>query len=61
MFDKDILYAKTSNDTEVQYRFLESHHTEVVQRAAQKDIARFIGMTPQGLNRFLRNRQSSVD
>lgn len=59
ILDKDILCAKTSNDTEVQYSFLERSFPEVVQRATQKDVARFIGVTPQGLNRFLRNRKSS--
>ena len=37
------------------------HFFEVVQRTAQKDLARFIGVTPQGLNRFLKNRQRSAD
>lgn len=57
MFDKDIICAKTSNNTEVRYGFLERHYKEVVRRVSQKDLARFIGVTPQGLNRFLKNRQ----
>lgn len=57
LFDKDILCAKTSNDTEVQYRFLEQNYDEVVLRTTQKDLARFIGLTPQGLNRFLQARR----
>lgn len=56
LFDKDVLYAKTSNDTEVQYRFLEETYGRVIEHTAQKDLARFIGVTPQGLNRFLRRR-----
>jgi len=56
LFDKDVLYAKTSNDTEVQYRFLEETYGSVIEHTAQKDLARFIGVTPQGLNRFLRRR-----
>ncbi|MEO1537788.1 MAG: hypothetical protein AAFR73_08645 [Pseudomonadota bacterium] len=56
IFDKDVLYAKTSNDTEVQYRFLEDTYSRVIEHTAQKDLARFIGVTPQGLNRFLRRR-----
>lgn len=60
MFDKDILSAKTSNDVETRYGFLESSHSEVVRHTAQKDLARFIGVTPQGLNRFLKNRQRDV-
>ena len=56
LFDKDVLYAKTSNNTEVQYRFLEERYAQVIARTTQKDLARFIGLTPQGLNRFLRRR-----
>ena len=56
LFDKDVLCAKTSNSTEVQYRFLEQSYTQVIARTTQKDLARFMGLTPQGLNRFLRRR-----
>ncbi|MEO0326956.1 MAG: hypothetical protein AAF217_00020 [Pseudomonadota bacterium] len=59
MFDKEILCAKTSNDTELQFSFLEYSHSDVVQKTAQKDLARFIGITPQGLSRFLKNRRSN--
>lgn len=59
MFDKDILCAKTSNNTEVRYGFLEHNYKEVVRRASQKDLARFVGVTPQGLNRFLKNRDNA--
>lgn len=58
LFDKDVLYAKTSNSTEIQYQFLEKSYAQVIKRATQKDLARFIGLTPQGLNRFLRRRDS---
>ena len=60
LFDKDIICAKTSIDTEVRYRFLEERHTCVVDQTPQKDIARFLGITPQGLSRFLRNRPSQT-
>ena len=59
LFDKDILCAKTTNDTEVQYRFLEENCAQVIAHTTQKDIARFIGVTPQGLNRFLRRRTAA--
>ncbi len=57
LFAKDLVCAKTSSDTEVRYRFLEQRYSNVIGSAAQKDIARFIGMTPQGLSRFLKNRR----
>ena len=57
LFDKDLLCAKTSNDTEVRYSFLEQNYAEVVARTTQKDRARFVGLTPQGLNRFLKARK----
>ncbi|MEM7776028.1 MAG: cyclic nucleotide-binding domain-containing protein [Pseudomonadota bacterium] len=54
LFDKDLIIAKTSTDTEMRYRFLEQSHAQVIARVPQKDIARFLGVTPQGLSRFLR-------
>jgi len=60
LFDKDLLCAKTSNDTEVRYSFLEQNYAEVVARTTQKDRARFVGLTPQGLNRFLKARKTQT-
>ncbi|MEO1774347.1 MAG: hypothetical protein AAFS07_05290 [Pseudomonadota bacterium] len=57
LFDKDLICAKTSIETELRYRFLEQRHRSVIGVAPQKDIARFLGITPQGLSRFLRNRR----
>ena len=56
LFDKEVICAKTQTSTEARYRFLLEHHTDVVARTPDKDIARFLGITPQGLSRFLRTR-----
>lgn len=56
LFDKDLICAKTSTDMEERYRFLETRQARVLERAPQVDIARFLGVTPQGLSRFLRRR-----
>ncbi|MEO0912744.1 MAG: cyclic nucleotide-binding domain-containing protein, partial [Pseudomonadota bacterium] len=54
-FDKEIIAVKTRADTDMRYSFLEQH-SGVIGKVRQKDIAAFIGVTPQGLSRFLRNR-----
>lgn len=56
LFDKSLICAKTSMDTEIRYRFLEDHYSAVIANTSQKDIARFLGITPQGMSRFLKNR-----
>ena len=58
LFAKELICAKTSSQTETRYRFLEQHHQRVIGSVQQKDIARFLGMTPQGLSRFLRSRKT---
>lgn len=55
-FDKELLCVKTLGDTDTRYSFLEQHHRAVVGSARQKDIASFLGITPQGLSRFLKKR-----
>ncbi|MEL6340030.1 MAG: cyclic nucleotide-binding domain-containing protein [Myxococcota bacterium] len=55
-FDKEIIAIKTRSDTETRYRFLEQHYDTVLDNALKKDVAAFLGVTPQGLSRFLRNR-----
>ncbi|MEM7762516.1 MAG: cyclic nucleotide-binding domain-containing protein [Pseudomonadota bacterium] len=55
-FDKEIMSAKTRIDTETRYRFLEQHYASVLENVRQRDIAAFIGITPQGLSRFKRHR-----
>jgi len=61
LLDKELLCAKTSNRIEIRYQFLEQYQPDVIDRVTQKDIARFLGVTPQGLSRFLRNRNSTSD
>lgn len=60
LFAKELICAKTSAQTETRYRFLERYHQSVIGSVQQKDIARFLGMTPQGLSRFLRHRKTEV-
>ena len=60
LFAKDLICAKTSSRTETRYHFLEQHHQTVIGSVQQKDIARFLGMTPQGLSRFLRQRKTKA-
>ena len=60
LFAKELICAKTSGETETRYRFLEEYHRNVIGSVPQKDIARFLGVTPQGLSRFLRRRKSQA-
>ena len=60
LFAKELVCAKTSGRTEIRHRFLETHHSGVLDRVPQKDIASFLGVTPQGLSRFLRHRQNGM-
>ncbi len=56
VFDKEVIAAKTQTASEVRYRFLEEFHPEDLERIPDKEVARFMGITPQGLSRFLRHR-----
>ncbi|MEL6210747.1 MAG: Crp/Fnr family transcriptional regulator, partial [Pseudomonadota bacterium] len=58
LFAKELICAKTSAQTEARYRFLIDHHDIVVGAVRKQDIARFLGITPQGLSRFLRRREA---
>lgn len=60
LFAKELICAKTSGQTETRYRFLERFHQTVIGSVQQKDIARFLGMTPQGLSRFLKHRKTGA-
>ena len=60
LFDKDIVCVKTIRDVETRYRFLEERFEDVVKLVPAKHIARFLGITPEGLSRFLRNRDSEL-
>lgn len=55
-FDKELVCIKTHSNTEARYSFLEQHQPSVIERVQQKDIAAFLGVTPQGLSRFLKKR-----
>lgn len=57
LFDKEVILTKTFNRTESAYSFLETHQPEVIRQAPQNVIAQFLGVTPEGLSRFLRNRR----
>lgn len=57
LFAKDVIRVKTLNSTASTYAFLEERHADVIARVQQKDVARFIGVTPEGLSRFLKNRR----
>lgn len=61
LFAKDLICAKTFGRTEARYEFLKQYHIGVVGNVQQKDIARFLGITPQGLSRFLRQYKPSSD
>lgn len=60
LFAKELVCAKTSAQTETRYQFLEEHHQSVIGSVPKRDIARFLGITPQGLSRFLRRRNSRI-
>ncbi|MEM9024195.1 MAG: hypothetical protein AAGB22_10660 [Bacteroidota bacterium] len=56
---KHVISVKTSASTEKHYRFLENHYPEVIRQTPSKYIAAFIGITPEALSRFLKQRHSS--
>lgn len=55
-FDKELICVKTNASTEARYRFLEQHQSSIIESVQQKDVAAFLGVTPQGLSRFLKKR-----
>ena len=59
LFAKELVCAKTSGRTGVRYQFLQQYHRNVIGTVPQKDIARFMGITPQGLSRFLRREKAA--
>ncbi len=60
-FDKEVLSAKSRVDTEIRYQFLERYHEAVLDRVRQRDIAAFLGITPQGFSRFKRKRRAELN
>ncbi|MEM6827705.1 MAG: hypothetical protein AAF553_07155 [Pseudomonadota bacterium] len=59
LFDKDLMCAKTFRDVGSRYQFLIERYEEVVEQVPDKHLARFLGITPQGLSRFLKNHLES--
>jgi len=55
LFDADVIRVKSLNRTHESYAFLKERQPGVLQGVAQKDIAQFLGITPEGLSRFLKN------
>ncbi|MEM0976411.1 MAG: hypothetical protein AAGJ34_02630 [Pseudomonadota bacterium] len=60
LLDKELLCAKTSKRIEMRYQFLEEYQKDVIDAVMQKDIARFLGVTPQGLSRFLKHKNECL-
>ncbi len=56
LFDKELICAKTSASLERRYEFLETFYREVLSSVPKKDVASFLGVTPQSYSRFLRSR-----
>ena len=59
LFDKDIICAKTTRNIQTRYRFLTEHYESVISSVPDKYIALFLGITPQGLSRFLKNHRKT--
>jgi len=53
-FDIDIIQVKTLNRTVESYEFLREHQPNILKVVPQNVIAQFLGITPEGLSRFLR-------
>jgi CRP-like cAMP-binding protein len=56
---KNFISIKTSTITETQYAFLEKNYPSIIKNTPSKYIAAFIGITPEALSRFLKQRYSS--
>ncbi len=56
LFDKELICAKTSASLERRYDFLETFYRDVLSSVPKKDVASFLGVTPQSYSRFLRRR-----
>ena len=55
-FDIDLMRVKTLNRTFETYEFLKTRQPCVIQLVAQIHIAQFLGISPEGLSRFLRTK-----
>ncbi|MEM7662761.1 MAG: cyclic nucleotide-binding domain-containing protein [Pseudomonadota bacterium] len=60
-FDIDIIQVKTLNRTVESYEFLREHQPGVLRSVPQRVIAQFLGITPEGLSRFLKANPQYID
>jgi len=60
LFDKDLMCAKTVRNLGRRYRFLVERYRNVVDDVPAKHLALFLGVTPQGLSRFLNNQRHEL-
>lgn len=51
--DKNIISMKTVGDIKTIYTFLQENYPQIIKEIPAKYIAKFIGVTPVGLSRFL--------
>lgn len=58
---KNFITIKTFSDTEMKYRFLLDEYPDVVQDVPNKHLAAFLGITPEGLSRFLNGRRKKLN
>lgn len=58
-YDKDLLVCQALNDPGARYQFLHERHSDLMKVALKKDVAAFLGVTPQGYSRFLRRQNAS--
>ena len=58
-FDIDVMRVKTINRTQASYDFLKKRQPDVLKLLSQRVIAQFLGITPEGLSRFLKTRSQN--
>ncbi|MEL7485627.1 MAG: hypothetical protein AAGJ87_00260 [Pseudomonadota bacterium] len=56
LFDADVIRVKSLNRTSESYGFLQERQPNVLSDVPQRTVAQFLGITPEGLSRFLRSR-----
>lgn len=54
-FNAAVSHIKSLNRTAESYNFLRTYQPNILKSVPQKIIARFLGITPEGLSRFLKN------
>ncbi|MEL6167281.1 MAG: cyclic nucleotide-binding domain-containing protein [Pseudomonadota bacterium] len=60
-YDKDLLVCQALNAPEARFDFLLERHPKIFDVALKKDVAAFLGVTPQAYSRFLRRRSGIRD